>query len=212
MTTRRTPTPSVTRRICRAVAQGVPVEIAARQQGIALDTLARWMERGQKGRGKYRDFAAAVDKAEAQAIADYTVLIRKAARRGKSNAAFRWLSSRAPQFFPATSRGTAVAVNNTALLFALRNIDNISMERAAMLDKMRGGSTLLQQLKQIVAEPVPEDPRRVLLEQEQSEREALPSAEPDPPAPLAFEPVIDVVDAARPYLDPNVVEMVPAGR
>jgi hypothetical protein len=73
-------TPSLTRRIVKQIMLGVPPEVAARMAGVPLDRFASWMTR--KGR-KYRTLQAADDQAEAQAIADYTILLRKAAKKGE---------------------------------------------------------------------------------------------------------------------------------
>ncbi len=141
-----------------------------------------WADWMTKTTPRYRALQAQVDQAEASATSDFVLMLRKAAKK-KGSAAAKWLQARAGSYFPPTSR-VALTLNQN--------------------------NTLLAQVRAIVSEPLPPDPRRVLLEQEQPEREALPSAEPDAPAPLTFEPVINVVDAARPYIDPGVVEMVRA--
>ncbi len=151
----RTPslTPSLTQRIVKQIKLGVPPEVASRLAGVPLDTFASWMTK--KG-ARYRAFVAAVDQAEAVAIADYTSMIRKAAKRGKASAAWRWLTARAPQHFPSARPGIAIGtLNNNTTLIA--QIAAVRAEADALVDPRLALEAGQQQaLSEPLAEPVVE--------------------------------------------------------
>lgn len=94
---RVTLTPALSRRIVKDVREGIPAQVAARKQGVALETFLNWMSR--RGR-KYQAFAQAIDQAVAVAQAEHVLLLKRAAKRGKLKAAAIWLQSQAPSHFP----------------------------------------------------------------------------------------------------------------
>jgi hypothetical protein len=94
---RVTLTPTLSRRIIRDVSEGVPPQVAARKQGVALETFLGWMSR--KGR-RYAAFQRAIDQAVAVATAENVLLLKRATKRGKFKAALTWLQTQAPTHFP----------------------------------------------------------------------------------------------------------------
>lgn len=68
-------TPDCQKAICRYLRQGAPFSLACRMAGISAATGYRWLQRGQQARrGVYAEFAAAVDRAEAEA--EYHMMLR----------------------------------------------------------------------------------------------------------------------------------------
>src|SRR5262249_32918417 len=55
----------------------------------------------------------------AEATADFTPMLRKAAKK-KGSAAYKWLSSRAPEYFRPTGR--SVVVNNATIIALLKQV------------------------------------------------------------------------------------------
>lgn len=83
-------TPEMQRRVADLVRAGNYVETAAACSGISKDTLYRWLKRGARARsGIYRDFAEAVEKAQAESEARDVTLIATAARDQWQAAAWR---------------------------------------------------------------------------------------------------------------------------
>jgi hypothetical protein len=75
-------TPEIARKVCEYVAAGLDYERAAACCGISARSIGRWRTRGMQSRGgKYRDFARALDQAEAQAEARAVLLVGKAAQK-----------------------------------------------------------------------------------------------------------------------------------
>ncbi len=150
--------------------------------GFRYSIFATWMERGTEASrsNRYKIFGEAVLTAQAQAIADHVALLRRAARKGKGSAAWRWLSSQCPQHFPPTTRLALTLNSNTTLLAQIKTVQEAS---AAVVDPRE----LLE---------------REMLEQRQPQ--ALPEPESQAPVALAFEPNV-ISDMA-----PNVVEMIRA--
>jgi hypothetical protein len=66
---RRSPTPELQQRICAFIRAGGFPRVAAEAAGVPADLFERWLRRGQRRRAPdcYREFAAAVAQARAQA-------------------------------------------------------------------------------------------------------------------------------------------------
>lgn len=60
-------TPEIQARICEALRDGNYYEAACKKAGIGYNTFRKWMIRGKRSRGKFREFMEAVHKAEADA-------------------------------------------------------------------------------------------------------------------------------------------------
>ena len=88
----------LTQQIAAKILQGLraclPRDVAAARAGVPRETLNNWLARGREAKsGMYRDFAAAVDRAEADAEAALVATIAKAAKEGDVKAA-TWLLER----------------------------------------------------------------------------------------------------------------------
>jgi transposase len=70
--------PAVEERIVAAVGAGNYLEAAARSAGISASTLYRWLERGEREPGPYREFREAVRRAEAESEVHAVAVIRRA--------------------------------------------------------------------------------------------------------------------------------------
>lgn len=82
--------------VVKAIATGNTRDTAAAYAGVNRATLFEWLARGRRElTGLYRDFADAVEKAEADAIVISVALIRTAAQRNWQAAAW-WLERRYP--------------------------------------------------------------------------------------------------------------------
>jgi hypothetical protein len=68
-------TPAIGQQICKLVAAGVTVEVAAQSQGIGKRTVFDWRTRGEKGEEPYDWFAAELDKSLAMIEARLTTAI-----------------------------------------------------------------------------------------------------------------------------------------
>ena len=90
-------TPEVRERIEKAIRAGSYAQVAARSAGISSSTYYRWLERGaEEKRGIYRDFADAVEQAEADAEVHAAAVIRKA-MSDDWRAALAYLERRHPE-------------------------------------------------------------------------------------------------------------------
>jgi hypothetical protein len=78
--------------IVDAISNGVPITHAARAAGIHRSTLATW-------RAENPDIAAALEKAEADAVAFHVAVVKKAAASGIWTAAAWWLERTHPAEF-----------------------------------------------------------------------------------------------------------------
>jgi transposase len=76
-------TPETQAAIARDISAGVPREHAAERAGIHRATLFRWLARGRKKAGPFRDLCDAVKRAEADAVAASVARIRRAAQGGQ---------------------------------------------------------------------------------------------------------------------------------
>lgn len=69
-------------KICEAIRSGAHPEIAAGFAGVSIRTFWRWYERGKTARrGEYRDFAAAIDRADHTAEVSLAATVRKAGNK-----------------------------------------------------------------------------------------------------------------------------------
>jgi len=86
----------VQERICQMVAQGVPLETAARAGGVTYQTLHNWMKRGADGEAPYASFRTEVEQAKALSEANLIALMRQAAVEGSAGEwrAAAWLLAR----------------------------------------------------------------------------------------------------------------------
>ena len=94
-------TPEVQQKLIQAIATGNTRRTAAAYAGVSITTLEEWLARGKgtapRAQTKiYADFADAVEKAEADAVATSVALIRQASQRNWTAAAW-WLERRYPQ-------------------------------------------------------------------------------------------------------------------
>jgi hypothetical protein len=87
-------TPANVRRICDAIADGVPLKYAAALGGISHETLCQWQR-------QFPEFSEAVEKAKARGVHERLKIIRAAAKRGNVRAAQWWLERVCPEFFGA---------------------------------------------------------------------------------------------------------------
>lgn len=71
-------TDAVQEKIVGAIRAGNYAETAAQYAGIDKSTYHRWMQKGEDGRAKYREFRAAVRAAEAEAEVYAETVLRKA--------------------------------------------------------------------------------------------------------------------------------------
>lgn len=87
-------TPEIGTTICKLIACGIPVGVAAQSEGIGRRTLYDWRERGKaEGAGPLFDFHEAIERALAQAEASITMNVVSAARDDWKAGAF-WLKCR----------------------------------------------------------------------------------------------------------------------
>ena len=172
----------LTKRIVAQVKKGVTPDVAARLSGVSLDVWATWMTR----RGAlYRDLAAQIDQAQAQAEAEYVTTLRKMAKGGKHRAVVTWLQARASERWPARVPVHIGVVNNTTLvqqIKALPSSDEFArmspkakakaLELAEKMDPLLGGI-----LRMELRAGELRDPRDVLSEEERAAAQAaLPPA------------------------------------
>jgi hypothetical protein len=85
-------TPFVTRKICRAIAAGLPFKLAAAAAGITGGTFDKW-------RNDFPEFNEAVETAIAAGIKSRLNRIQKAADEGDWKAAAWWLEHVCPEHF-----------------------------------------------------------------------------------------------------------------
>jgi hypothetical protein len=197
MTPPRTLSAALARRILKEIRAGVPSQIAARMCGVRPDVWATWLTR--RGRA-YKDFAAQVEQAEAEAKAAHTKMLTKLAKRGSVRAVMAFLNARDPEHFPARGPVNIGTVNNSMTLIqqikALPKDEDIARlspkarakaKELATQDPSLIGQIMLMKLR----EGEFEDPRRVLDRErrEQAEREALPPAPEDQPQDVQYEVV-----------------------
>lgn len=88
-------TPEVQATFCRELANGVPVWVAASRAGLADRTVRLWRQKGRAGEEPYATFAAAVKRAQADAVAKFAGVIETAAVDTWQAAAW-WLERRHP--------------------------------------------------------------------------------------------------------------------
>src|SRR5262245_21732352 len=92
-------TPEIQKAIVDAIADGCTRHDAAEASGISERTLYYWLAQGRKAtRGVYRQFLAAVKKAEAEAVNRNVRIITKAAETAWQAAAW-WLERRRSRDF-----------------------------------------------------------------------------------------------------------------
>ena len=85
-------TPKVRETIAKYIALAVPRSVACTTAGIDVRTLRIWMERAEKGEQPYKDFAAELEHAEAEAHAKLVTRLYVSA--GKDWRALAWILSR----------------------------------------------------------------------------------------------------------------------
>lgn len=86
--------PTVQAAVVQAIAGGNTRETSAAFAGITKNTFYEWLARGRAAQsGLYREFADAIEKAEADAVAVSVALIRRAAQTQWQAAAW-WLERR----------------------------------------------------------------------------------------------------------------------
>jgi len=73
-------TPEVTADICKALSSGTSLTLAANYAGISLDSVRRWILRGDEGEEPYASFAEQVRKAEAGVLIALSAVALKGAR------------------------------------------------------------------------------------------------------------------------------------
>ncbi len=89
-------TPAVQALVVSAIQGGNTRDVAASYAGIRRATLFEWLARGRAAQtGLFRDFADAIEKAEADAVVTSVGLIRRAAQTSWQAAAW-WLERRYP--------------------------------------------------------------------------------------------------------------------
>ena len=89
--------PAVTQRIVDLMRAGNFIDVAATAAGVHRTTLHRWLRLGrEQKRGKYRKFAEAVDRAQAESESRDVALIAKAASEDWRASAWR-LERKAPR-------------------------------------------------------------------------------------------------------------------
>lgn len=90
-------TPELQRKLVDLIASNVPIVTATAAAGISERTFHAWMKEGRAGTTRAtRDFAAAIDKAEAEGEAALVLLMRKAGIKDW-RAALELLKRRYPQ-------------------------------------------------------------------------------------------------------------------
>lgn len=146
-------TPEVHTEIVKAVAAGVPVQYACQAAGVSYETARRWLAigRGHAGRQpslrpetrrQYKEFAADVDAAEAQAVRRNLLLV-EAAGRTDWRASSWWLERVHPDRF---ARQTHVTVQSVEDLEAeLREILGPEVGTAVIEEARRNAHRLLEQ-------------------------------------------------------------------
>ncbi len=108
-------TPEVQARVVTAISGGNTRETAASYAGIRRATLFEWLARGRAARsGLFRDFADAIEKAEADASVTSVGLIRRAAQTSWQAAAW-WLERRYPDEWGRKDGPTAVATASASV-------------------------------------------------------------------------------------------------
>ncbi|MCG3150161.1 MAG: hypothetical protein PCFJNLEI_03639 [Verrucomicrobiae bacterium] len=85
-------TPFVTRKICRAIADGLPFYLAAAHAGVTGDTFRKW-------RNEFPEFNEAVEQAIAAGIKKRLNQIKKAGDEGDWKASAWWLEHVCPEHF-----------------------------------------------------------------------------------------------------------------
>jgi len=191
----------LTKRIVAQVKKGVTPDVAARLSGVSLDVWATWMTR----RGAlYRDLAAQIDQAQAQAEAEYVTTLRKMAKGGKHRAVVTWLQARASERWPARVPVHIGQVNSQTLVQQIKALPSgdefarmspkakaKALELAEKMDPLLGGIVRMELLEG------PPDPRLTLA----AEQAALPPA-PETPDERTFE--VNGYTATR----PDVLDLV----
>jgi len=82
----------VVKRICDAIADGMPFKYAAVIGDISHETFCEWQR-------QFPEFSEAVQKAKAHGVHERLKIIRTAAKRGNVKAAQWWLERVCPEFF-----------------------------------------------------------------------------------------------------------------
>jgi hypothetical protein len=94
-------TPETQKVICDSIAAGIDRKHSALRAGTSARTVRMWLQNARRPRAKaeYVAFAAAMKKAEADAVARNVALIQKAAQDGTWTAAAWWLERRHPDLY-----------------------------------------------------------------------------------------------------------------
>lgn len=89
-------TDEVKETICRMIATGAALEVAARAGGVTAPTLHNWMKRGEQGEEPYAQFRLEVEEARAVSEVELITLMRRAAVEGSAGEwrAAAWLLGR----------------------------------------------------------------------------------------------------------------------
>jgi hypothetical protein len=88
-------TAEITQTVANAIAAGNYQRTAMQLAGISESAFYQWLEWGREGREPYKEFAEAIEKAQAQAEARNVAIIETAARETWQAAAW-WLERRYP--------------------------------------------------------------------------------------------------------------------
>ena len=134
-------TPEVQKIICDSVAAGVDRKHAALRAGTSARSVRQWLQDARKPDAKpvLIAFAAAIKKAEADAVARNVALIQKAAQDGTWQAAAWWLERRHPQEYGSDRR----------------RIKELEQQLAELRAGQTSGGKILVTLP--TKEPIPED-------------------------------------------------------
>ena len=80
-------------------AEGIPMGAAAQLAGVSRRTLYRWLERGEAGEKRYKDFYRDMEEARGRAHRRAVMTIQIAARDGIWQAAAWWLERNYPELY-----------------------------------------------------------------------------------------------------------------
>src|ERR1041384_3874555 len=116
-------TPAVVRKICRGIADGLPLQYAAATAGVSGETFALW-------RRTFPDFNEAVEQAIAKGIGKRLAQIKRAGDEGDWKAAAWWLEHVVPEHF-ARSRIELEAIGSMEHSFVIpaKVLDEIAEAR-----------------------------------------------------------------------------------
>lgn len=132
---------TITAAVVQAISTGNTRDTAAAYAGIRRTTLYEWLARGRAAtEGVYRDFADAVEKAEADAVVISVALIRSAAQKNWQAAAW-WLERRYPDEWGRKDRLALETVKRTEAEKMARDLGIEVEEVMVAIDDILTGRT-----------------------------------------------------------------------